>query len=905
MTSVTTPSTRDRHIYRGDSLRAVAMPLGGLGTGSIALGGDGSLRQWQIVNQINHLACVPHSFFAVWARQVRPRGTPVARVLQSAALYDSAGPAAPPTSNDHLLPFAHRALLKALPGVEATEFIGEYPIAEVDYHDSALPLRVSLEAFSPFIPLDSRDSGLPAILFNFTVTNPGDHALFASVAATLQNIAGWDGAAPIDGVRSFRFGGNTNSLVRLGNMAAIHMSSTRLPEDDDAYGTLALAALSPDATYLSQWDDLRAFWEDFAFDGRLDNSADATPSPAGRTWNGALAVPFTLEPGASRTITFIIAWHFPNRYFDYDSRHFVALLGFSDPRSKFWVGNQYANWFHSALDVAAYVQSNAERLTALTRLARDTFYDSTLPSALIEAVTSQMSIMRSPTCFWAQDGGFYGYEGCNGASTPQTEAVGGCCPLNCTHVWNYEMALARLFPALERTMRETEWNVQQHPTGNLPHRVLLPLYLPRPGEHSLRGPDLPALDGLLGAILKTYREYRACGDRAWLGRMWPGVKRALDYIWTSHDPQHTGVITGEQPNTYDISIFGPNTFIGTLYLAALRAAENMAARLGEPDFAAQCRAAYERGRTDLDGRLWNGEYYVQEVDLQQHPEQNWGAGCHSDQLLGEWWAHVLGLGHMLDPAHVHSAVLAIVRHNFRDNFRGFRQEPRAFVVDDDQGLLICSWPNGGRPEVPTQYSDEVWTGIEYAVAGLLLYEGEAPAAVRLVAAARARYDGRKQNPWNDIECGDHYVRAMAAWALLEAATGYDYDAAAGALAFVPALPVPVPKPGITMLDARQQGRGTTVNPDHCRAPFVTAAGWGTFDQRRTPAGLTATLSLAYGALSLNSLRLAAPDAAAPYRATLDGQPIAAQFSQTDGVLTMTLPEALTMAAGQTLTVTRG
>jgi non-lysosomal glucosylceramidase len=873
---MSTLPSHPRRLYQGDTLRAVTMPLGGLGTGSIALCGDGSLRQWQIVNQINHLACVPHSFFGVWGRCLRPRGQPVARVLQSAALYDTPGPAAPPTANDHLVPLAHRALLRELPGVQATTFTGEYPIAELAYQDEALPLQVTLEAFSPFIPLETDDSGLPAILFNFTVTNPTDKTWLASLGASLQNVAGWDGGAPLDGVRSFVYGGNSNSLARLGEMTAIHMGTARLPPDDPGYGTLALAALATDATYLTQWDDLHAFWADFADDGRLSNSADSTPSPLGRTWNGALAVPFTLAPGQSRTVTFILAWHFPNRYFDYDDRHYVALLGFSDPKSKFWVGNQYANRFHSALDVAAYVQANAPRLSRLTRLARDTFFDSSLPPALIDAVTSQMSVMRSPTCFWAQDGRFYGFEGCNGASTPQTEPVGGCCPLNCTHVWNYEMALARLYPPLERTMRETEWLVQQSPSGYLPHRVLLPIYLPRPGQHSLRGPDSPALDGLLGGILKTYREVRAGGDVAWLATVWPGVRRALDYIWTAHDPERTGLITGEQPNTYDISIYGLNSFIGTLYLAALLAGEAMAGQMGEAALAAECQGLYEHGRAELDQRLWNGEYYVQDVDFAQHPEQNFGLGCHADHLLGQWWAHQLGLGHLLPEEHLRSAAGAIFTHNFRENFRGIQQAPRVFVADDDAGLVICTWPRGGRPAVPTEYSDEVWTGLEYEVAALLLYEGQPEPAVRILEAARARHDGRKESPWNDVECGDHYVRAMAAWGLLEAALGYDYDAAAGRLGFAP-----------------------TLSAANFRAPFVAAHGWGTFAQQQTAGRLSASLTLAHGALTLSRLSLAAPAPAASVTVSLDGLPIAASLLPGGGI---EFARPLTITAGQTLAV---
>jgi uncharacterized protein (DUF608 family) len=863
-------------IYRGEALRAVAMPLGGLGTGTIALAGDGSLRQWQIHNQVNHLACVPHSFFAVWARTYRPPRSPVARVLQSSAFYDSEGPPAPPTSNDHLVPIPHRRLLSKLPGVAEIEYTGEYPIAELRYRDAELPLDVSLEAFNPFIPLESKDSGLPVILFNLTVANPTDRVMLASVAATLQNAAGWDGVAPIFDTRCHLYGGNVNGLVRLGEQTAITMGNAWLPEDDARSGTLALAVDVPDATYLTQWDDLRAFWEDFAADGRLSNVADTTPSPAGKTWNGALAVPFTLQPGESRTVGFTLAWHFPNRYVNYSQIHYFE---FADERTKFWLGNRYNGWFRSALDVATYVAEERERLTAQTRLARDTFYDTTLPAPLIDAVTSQMSIARTPSCFWVEDGAFYGFEGCNGASTRHNEPVGGCCPLNCTHVWNYEMALARLFPDLERSMRDTEWDLQQHPSGYLPHRVLLPTYLPRIWDREIGGPANPALDGLLGAILKTYREYLATGDEVWLNHAWPAVKRALDHLWTAHDPGRSGVIEGEQPNTYDISIYGPNTFTGTLYLASLRAIEEIARRKGETELAEECRAVFERGREGHERRLWNGEYYLQEVDLGQYPEQNWATGCHADHLFGQWWAHLLGLGHVLDPEHVRSAAKAIVAHNFQESIVGFAQQPRVYLTDEDQGVLLCTWPRGGRPAVPTQYSDEVWTGIEYEVAALLLQEGEPELAVKVVEAVRRRYDGRKQNPWNDIECGDHYVRAMSAWSLLEAAGGFFYDAAAGTIGFAPA-----------------------VAPARYRAPFVTRDGWGTVEQAIDGGTLTLRLRPVWGTLTLATVRLRPPIVAQQHAVSLDGSPLVARLASANGDASIDLSTPTTIATGSALDV---
>jgi non-lysosomal glucosylceramidase len=427
-------------------------------------------------------------------------------------------------------------------------------------------------------------------------------------------------------------------------------------------------------------------------------------------------------------------------------------------------------------------------------------------------------------------------------------------------------------------MRDVEWDVQQHSSGYLPHRVLLPLDLPRPWDRRLGGPDKPALDGLFGAILKTYREYRASGDGAWLGHTWPSVVNAIEYVRTEFDPDHTGVIEDEQPNTYDISIFGANTFIGTLYLAALRAVEEMASLLDAPGVASQCRETYLRGRDTLERRLWNGSYYVQEVDLDRYPEQNWATGCHADHLLGQWWASILDLGPLLDPDHLRTATRSIVENNFREGFANLPEGERRFVADDDHGLVICTWPRGGRPAVPTRYSDEVWTGLEYEVAGLLLYQGDTDLAVQLIEAVRNRHDGRTQNPWNDIECGDHYVRAMASWALLESASGFSYDAATGMIGFAPVF-----------------------DPDDYRAPFVARDGYGTITQAIDDSGQRVALEIRHGSLTMSALRLRA-SASGAMTAMLDGAAVPAMRTSEGTHITVAFPSPVTINAGQRLAV---
>ena len=811
-------------------MRAVAMPLGGIGTGSVALCGDGSLRQWQLCNNVNHLAFVPHSFFAVRAQ--REGQAAVSRVLQSDALYkEDFAPV--PSVNDTIIPEECKRLLEILPGVGVTEFRGEYPIAEIAYLDEALPVEITLAAYSPFCPLDAETSGLPAVVFQFSVHNPAERPANAHLAATLQNFVGWDGIQNITGVECAEYGGNLNHVLRLRGLTAVVMENLKLPANHPQNGSLCLAALTENANACAAWSDPLTFWNDFTRNApSLANVPTPAPSPDGRTVNGGLSVPLRLEPGETKTVTFALCWHFPNRYVNWGQ----GFSGIEDRKSLFWQGNAYCKRFGGAAAVAEYVRDNFAHLDAITRRFRDTFYDSTLPYEILDVVGSQMSIIRTPTCLWTEDGRFFGFEGCCSAST-NWQASGGCCPMNCTHVFAYEMSLSALFPDLERAMRETELFHQLHPTGYLPHRVTLPLYLPRPWERAIGGPEKPALDGLLSLVLKTYREHRRNPDPQWLKRAWPKIKQAMRHVMTAHDTEGDGVIRGEQPNTYDISIFGPNTFIGTLYLAALRAAEEMARLQGENEPAESYRERYEKGRTGYDDLLWNGEYWIQIYDPAANPEQNYGTGCHSDHLFGQWWAHNLGLGHVLSGERVRQAAQSIVKYNFRANFEWHKQQPRVYACDDEPGLLICSWPQGGRPPVPTLYSDEIWTGIEYEVAALCFYEGMTEEGLSILRAVRQRYNGERRSPWNDVECGDHYARALSSWALLDAACGYQYDASTNALTIQP-----------------------RIREDEFRAFCITATGWGTASICRSGQTLTTRLRAAWGTMQIAVLTLPATGA---------------------------------------------
>ena len=845
----------------GEQLRCVAMPLGGIGTGHVALAGDGGLRQWQIFNNANHQAHVPHTFFAVRA-QVGGE-PPVCRVLQSPALYDDGDFEPAPCVSDHMVPVASRELLQQLPGVAEVDYVGEYPVAHLTYHDSALPVQVRLEALSPMIPLDPESSSIPAAVFTFHIANRGEKPVAVSVAMTLQNAVGYDGLGEISGTAFPGYGGNVNRVVRLRGLTAVDLGNATLPRDDPAWGQMVLAVCDAGASALAEWDDVAALWADLEADGRFGPGPEGRPSAPGRTWNGALAATATLAPGEHHEVAFILAWYFPNRYANWSQEY----LGIPSDQSRLWVGNHYAGRFGGALDVATQMCERWSELVEPTRLFQSTFCDSTLPYWLLRGVGAQMATLRSPTCFWAADGSFYGFEGCCGASTGSAGGSSGCCPLNCTHVWNYEMTVAKLYPQLERTMRLLDLEVQMNLAGGIPHRTVLPLYLKR-WEDRGPGSEVIACDGHYGTVLKTYREYLVCGDRAFLDRAWPGVKRAMEFGFARWDPDRDGVLEGPQWNTFDLHFYGHNTFCGSLYLAALRAAWEMARIEGEGKLAEEYLAAFESGRERGVAELWNGDYFIQRYDEEAHPERQYGQGCLSDQLLGQWWAHLLGLGYLYPEEHVRTALQSIYWHNFRQDLHGSTQQPRVFASEDEMGLLNATWPYGGRPEVPMLYCDEIWTGTEYQVAGAMLMEGMVEEAYHLVKAARDRYDGTRRNPWNEVECGDHYVRPMSNWALLEAASGFFLNAARGLIRFAP-----------------------RVTPESFKCFFVAGTAWGSFVQQTGAGHHTVRLRPAWGELRFLTLELGLPpgveastlttnlDHANPARLSIRSQYVALEFER--------------------------
>ncbi|HQK96060.1 MAG TPA: GH116 family glycosyl hydrolase, partial [Armatimonadota bacterium] len=611
------------------------------------------------------------------------------------------------------------------------------------------------------------------------------------------------------------------------------------------FGTMALGVDSASAVACASWNSPEVLAAHWRLRDAPAGPERTEPSPMGETHNAALCVPIMLEPGEAKSTTFTLAWHFPNvQRFD----HF---------------GNYYTRRFTSARAVAEYVAERLHGLWNRTELYHQTLYQSNLPEEFIDAMSSQSVIFRGPTCWWSEEGYFAGYEGCY-----------GCCPLNCTHVWNYAQTHARLFPEIGRNLRVSDLITYIHPTGETSHR-----------QHSPHG---AFIDGHCAVIEATLREHQLSPDISFLRRVWPNVRKAVDWLIEAIDKDHDGVPAGHQWNTYDCAVSGPNTFIGSQYLSALAAGEKMAEAMGAPAIAARWRAIRMAGMANQDAQLWNGEYYIQIPE--NPPAHDYNGGCHSDQLLGQWWAHMLNLGYLFPRHRVRQALQSVMKYNMKDNFVGFTQAPRRYVPDDEGGLLMCTWPKGGRPDPFTIYSDEVWTGIEYATAGLMVYEGMIDEARRIVRTARSRYDGRLRpelnsgpggNPFNELECGKFYARAMSSWSLLIACQGMVLDGPAGLIGFKPRW-----------------------RPEDHRSFYTAPEGWGLFVQYREARRQVSRIDVRHGRLRVRELVVQAPPVAPAMRVHVraGGRRVRVTASQQADEVRIRCPKWMTIPEGQEVEV---
>lgn len=980
------PAPGRTRVYRGHALRTIGMPCGGIAAGQLYVLGDGTLGCWQI-DGANYCAGVGHTSY---------RSDPPPRPIQQGfalAARDERG-------------LVSSALLSQA-GYNAIEFVGEYPRARIAYRhdptavaaDPVPPVDVALEVFSPFVPLNARESAWPATVLRFTLCNRAAGPLDVALGGWLENMvfgerfhpvtlrrvnqvidddgvtsvvlsavraaqpappnapitriladfgrgnrAGWtvsgrafddtlpaDAPPPVptanDDVAAHRVhryhdprvervsglmvsspftidlphlvfrigGGDHESKTRLnlvvdgrvvrtatghGNarleprawdVRDLHGRAARLeiidyqtagwnhincdqialtsawPEEAAEYSTRALSHGSLALSLVGDGDAAPEWPGPDAFIAALHDATDQPHHSAESRFDdapvGSVVARRRLAPGAQIDVTFIVSWHFPNVH----SRN----------------GRMYENWFDDARDVAVQLVDRLDELTERTRRFCDTYYrETTLPAWLAARLMMPVANLATNTAQWWRSGRFWAWEGVC------------CCTGTCTHVWNYAQAHAWLFPELARSVR----TMQDLDNALDATRGLV----------GFRSDRNFAADGQAGTVLKCYREHCTSADDGFLREHWSRIRLVLEYL-IEHDGDDDGIIANDaQHNTYDINFVGPNTFVGALYLAALRAGARMATHMGDAAFAARCDRLFERGREWTAANLFNGEYFEQRLPAGDTRPWQYGTGCLSDQLFGQNWAHLLGLGYVYPRDQVRTALKAVFQHNWTPDVgphNATYPPERTYAEPGEPGLFICTWPRGGRPDEPVRYRDEVWTGIEYQVAAGLIWEGFVDEGLRIVRSIDERYDGARHNPWNEVECGDHYARALASWSVLHALAGFTFDGPAGRLSLAP-----------------------RITPEDFACFFAAGTAWGTLSQQRSERQQVVGIAVVEGRARLRVIETRLPtDSPAQRVATriveAGGQrtEVAAQWTQAGTQAAVRMDETF-VQAGQRLVV---
>ena len=891
---------REGFLYTGEHTREISFPLGGIGSGCIGLAGNGRLVDWEIFNRPAKGSTNGFSHFAVKAEEDD-------RVLDARVLH---GDLPPPYTGSFTKPHYNyhgfgppREYLCGVPHFSEVEFKGEFPIATLSFRDNHFPGDVQLSAFNPFIPLDSDNSSIPAAFFEITIQNTSNKDLTYTVCSCLRN--------------PFPKGETVNRYVRSDGKSLIRLSSGLYGEQDPRFGDLSVATDADDASYQEYlyrgfwFDNLSAYWRELNTPGHFKNrtyglkQTSAVKHAAKHATNdyGLLAAHLKVDRGETGSVRFVIAWNYPNCVNFWNTEGEAgneagpegacSEPGCCGTELESWK-NYYATLFEDSTKTALYSLEKWDTLYSKTSLFKQTLFSSTLPPEVIDAVSANISILKSPTVLRLEHGGLYGWEGCY----PDI----GCCEGSCSHVWNYEYAVPFLFPDLERSMRDIDFKHNSAEDGSVSFRLQLPL-----GRKRL---DFrPCADGQMGGIIQAYREWKISGNSDWLRSHWDFIKTSLEYAWSDKnrdrwDRDRDGVMEGRQHHTLDMELFGPNAWLTGYYLVALKAAAEMAEHFGEAEKAREYRTLFERGSQWVNENLFNGEYFFQKIDLKDRKilesysdEGSWGAyrggrsraenywdseneeikyqvaeGCGIDQVIGQWHANLCGLGEIFDREKTKKALASIFRYNFKRSMREFFNPCRVFSVNDEGGVVICDYP-GSKPAVPAPYAEEAMIGFEYQAACHMIQEGMIEEGLEIVRAIRDRFDGEKRNPWNEFECGSNYARSMASYALLPTLSGFEFDMVTGRVGFAPLM-----------------------NQDHFDCFWCLNKAWGRVS--RTARG--AILTVLHGELTLRQFRYELPDGVAIRTVHIDDGEIG--FSAKDGEIEF--ESSVTIAEGSSLYINK-
>ncbi|HLO79676.1 MAG TPA: GH116 family glycosyl-hydrolase [Chitinophagaceae bacterium] len=821
-----------RYFKSKNELKYIGMPVGGICTGTLYLGGDGRLWLWDIFNA-NQEGVDPKTI--EWqselhvGKKVRPRdGSAYVQPAKDIRPVEQ-GFAFRIRSNG-------RTLIKKMEASDWDEIIFEatYPMARVHYVDKSLKLDLYADIYSPFIPLDDKNSGLPAAVYSFSMANRSNTEIGVDILGWLEN----------------------KTSIRLGKENDLHVNrvsghsvecSTRAnndPEQQNAadFGTMAIAPVGANAALIT---DFSLPVTDQSFDRKFNQDIE---KKFAEQLIAAVVSSNQIQPSTTVTADFVYTWHFPNL------RLHKAIQD---------KGRYYNNWFKSASAVAGYVVANFPMLSSQTRLWKNTWYNSTLPWWLLERSLVNISTLSTTTAHRFESGRFYAWEGV------------GCCEGTCMHVWQYAQAMGRIFPAVERDTRE---------------RVDLGLSLQPDGMMWYRGEVVkgPAIDGQAGTILRIYREHQMSADDSFLKNNWGKIKLATQWV-INQDRNKDGMEDTPVENTLDAVWDGEIAWLVGLCIAAVKAGELMAVEMNDIEFAKSCAEYVRKGKLNMEEKLFNGEYFIHKPDAEKGRAKLGSYNtCHIDQVYGQSWAHQVGIGRVIDKEKTLSALKALWKYNFTPDVGPYikdRPGGRPYALPGEGGLVMNTNPaNEPRPygeNVTWQlgYFHECMSGFEHQVAAHMMAEGMIDESLVITRMIHDRYHAAKRNPFNEIECSDHYARAMASYGTFISACGYEYHGPKGYMAFAPKL-----------------------GAEKFRAPFVSASGWGTYSQEKKGQRFTAELHLAYGQLTLSSFSFECPVKVQAISVKLADQKIDTSFTQEAARVVLKFEKNLNITEDQKLVI---
>lgn len=779
-----------------NELRYIGMPVGGICCGTVYVGGDGRLWVWDIFNE-NQFGAIPKTLkIELPAFDLKEINNMAGTLYIEPAQADST-----PLQQGFALLIKHdkKTTIKRLHFDDWDEVIfkATYPVATIKYIDKSLDLEVTVNAFSPFIPGDAHNSGLPVTVQSVSVKNTSAKPVQVSIAGWLENkILLNTGKEKADFKRMNPSFENGHCKGVCCEIFTQNKSYNIAPD----YGNMSLAVHAQNADIITDAasDDSEIAK---AIKGFLKLSAD---SPV-----GIVASTHNLKAGEQQTTDFTISWFTPNTSLQ-------EISEYSPKHVKDSEFHYYTAQFTHSTAVAEYVAKNYKDLKAETFLWRDTWYESTLPHWFLERTLLNISTLATTTSHRFQKGRFYAWEGV------------GCCEGTCTHVYQYAQGMSRIFPELEMGMRA---NVD-----------LGSAFDEEVGMIRYRGESFgPSIDGQAGTILRIYREYLMSSDGKLLTNNWSKIKKAVSFVM-KQDKNGDGMEDTPMENTLDAKWSGEIAWIVGLCIAAVAAGQKMAEDMNDAAFADVCKSYVDKGSKNMEQYLFNGEYFIHRPDPAIGKKEIGSYNtCHIDQVYGQAWAWQVGLGRILSKEKTMSALQALWKYNYMPDVGPYIKEHtggRFYALAGDGGMVMNTNPrNEDKPFGEAKawqmgYFNECMSGFEHQVAAHMMAEGMVEESLVLTRSIHDRYHAFKRNPFNEIECSDHYGRAMASFGTFISAIGFTYHGPKGFIGFAPRL-----------------------SAENFKAPFTVAEGWGTYAQQKDSGSFAAQLSIKHGALKLKELSI--------------------------------------------------